>query len=109
MTIEERVARAICLSLGHNPLGRLEVGDETIWRWEAYQPAARAAIEAYKAALADAGMVIVPEEPTEAMLDSGGRERSPLAPRMDGPNIPGQTFRYKAGDIWKAMIAEARK
>ena len=37
---------------------------------EMYRRDARAAIEAHKAALAEAGYVIVPQEPTGKMLDS---------------------------------------
>lgn len=68
----EAVARAICLSFGKNPMERMEASDAeisiTIWRWEAYQPAARAAIEARDAALSDAGLVIRPRDPNDEMI-----------------------------------------
>jgi hypothetical protein len=40
----EQVAKQICLCDGQNPLERLDAGDEVIFRWEAYTPRARAAI-----------------------------------------------------------------
>lgn len=44
----ERMAKTICLGDELNPLERLQVGDETIFRWETYQPRARAALSALR-------------------------------------------------------------
>ena len=59
-----------------------------------YDGMATAAISAYKAALEDAGLVIVPREPTEAMVRIGiavWYEEKPI------------------GYIYRAMVAEATK
>ena len=61
--------------------------------WEAFQEGHRTAQAALQA-IPDAGWVVVPEEPTGAMLQAGNR------PWLDGEN-------EKA--IYKAMIAEANK
>ena len=71
-----------------------------------YRDMARAAIEAHKAALEDAGLVIVPREPTRAMIQAS----------EDGDNenerqvLAGETERaWYSEDDYKAMIAEALK
>lgn len=58
---------------------------------------ARAAISAHKAALADAGLVIVPREPTEAMLRAGSIHRLPLRGEIGLPSSD-------AAEAWRAMI-----
>jgi len=63
---------------------------------------ARAAIDAHITALTESGFVIVPREPTKEMLESGAGEVWLFNPDVDGPNA-------KAGDVWRAMIDEAKK
>ena len=80
----ERVARAICCPTGCRTKPCVaQTGDCPI--------EAQAAITAYKAALADAGYVVVPREPTEEMVVAGCRHEN-------------------MGDMagrWKAMINAA--
>ena len=68
--------------------------------WGLHVFEAKAALSALEAQ----GLVIVPREPSEAMLDAGGHSRAPTAPTMEHRK-PAQQFRYKAGDIWQAMLA----
>lgn len=84
---------------------------------EACRAQATAAWNAAKAALADAGMVIVPREPTSEMLDAAGKtpgiqainarisfmslaRNIPLPPEFSRPNSPLE-------QAWRAMIASA--
>ena len=92
MTDIERVARAICT-------GASEVMPDDVRRdceslCEMCLAEATAAIATHTAALHDAGMVIVPREPTEAMYTAGCEE---LGGGLD------------CEDTWKAMIAQAGK
>ena len=92
----ERVARALCAAAGNNPDGRVRRSDadpqwELVWAW--WEDEARTAIEAHKAALADAGLVIVPREPTKAMIN------------MVSDELHKNT--YTACWTWKMMIDEA--
>lgn len=70
--IVERVAKAMFRSLDADPrfVGRADLSPEHPG-WAEYIHQAAAAIEAHKAALAEAGFVIVPQEPTDAMIDAG--------------------------------------
>jgi hypothetical protein len=71
--IVEAVARAICISQELDP-DLPSYGHPGGPAWQYYLPEARAAIEAHTAALADAGFVIVPREPTmPAMQEIFGR------------------------------------
>lgn len=69
----EVMARAICVAMGDDP------DREGPWEgWFAISPYAReaqAALAAYHTHLAERGLVIVPEVPTEAMLDAAKMER----------------------------------
>lgn len=67
-------------------------------------PEARGAIEEYKTALTEAGFVIVPREPTEKMAEVGQAE---LMKDDDCTAFD----RHWAGifDMWRAMVAEAKK
>jgi hypothetical protein len=65
----ERIARAICVADGHNPNGpTCDVwvpGDpDACYPWAGYRNHARAAIEAAK----EAGYLLAPAVPTEAMI-----------------------------------------
>jgi hypothetical protein len=60
MDTREAVARAICLESG-------EPDEVDPFGWSEYLPDADAAIAAHLKALADAGLIVVPREPTEAM------------------------------------------
>ena len=72
MNEQERVARAIAELRGHKPDESLsKFGTDATPAWIFYTPDAEAAITAHLAALADAGMVVVPREPTEAMQHAG--------------------------------------
>lgn len=64
MDTREAVARALH-AMDAPSLGPLEA----CVNWPAYIPQADAAIAAHLKALADAGFVVAPREPTEAMLD----------------------------------------
>lgn len=91
--IVESVARALCRDATEGKISvegaPYEALIDTIWRdWET---AARAAIAAHTAALAAAGYVIVPREPTEAMLEA--KNRIDLGAASD--------------DIWPTMVAAA--
>ena len=66
MNTQERVARALAEIIG-TPAPWDELNREARSVWRSY---AAAAIAAHKAALADEGLVIVPREPTEAMLNA---------------------------------------
>lgn len=65
--IIEAVARALCLANGIDPDGGISqlAGDKA---WHAYVMDAHAAITAYEAARGD--VVVVPKEPTPAMMDA---------------------------------------
>lgn len=84
MDTRERVARAI--------FGTFVGGKPS----EYYLEKADAAIEAHKAAL---------REPTEKMLQAGGRVRMRTAPAMGAPRDPGPQAKREAGDIFQAMLA----
>lgn len=83
----EQVARAICLSFDFNPLERLACGEEVIWRWEAYLPAARAALDAV-------------EEPTEGMLEAAWQATRNATPE--------QHMAYQLGDQRQSHILKMR-
>ncbi len=61
--------------------------------------AARTTIATYEAWLIDNGLVIVPREPTEAMLIA----------TFDPDSPPGQAWRSTPSKAWRAMIDEALK
>lgn len=101
--IEERVARAIYeRKHGHlkNCWGWDDSGldDEHPGARRNYINTATAAIKEHTAALAEGGYVIVPREPTEAMVDVVYGAARPW---------PVSLTRLHAEKIWKAMI-EAR-
>lgn len=74
--LRESVARAIATSYGLDPddIAPRSVicgpGNEHLQEWEAYEEQASAALRA----VADAGFVIVPREPTEVMVDEAAKE-----------------------------------
>ena len=107
MTPLERVARAICLGESRNPLERRTLEDGTIlFEWELREPAARAAIEAHKAALEDAGLVIVPRKPTGEMVVAGAKT---MAAAMPDGEAQTAVIYGQPKDVFNAMIAEATK
>ncbi len=63
----DRVARALCEADNYPPDDCHADGTP---QWHGWKPEARAAIAAHEAALKDAGLVIVPREPTEAMQEA---------------------------------------
>lgn len=65
--IVEKVARAICWKNGMDPNLTLG-GDGENFLWMEYESQAEAAIAVHKAALSEAGYVIVPREPTQEMF-----------------------------------------
>lgn len=68
----------------------------SIPKWALFDPLARAA----RAALTAAGYVVVPVEPTEAMVDAG-------ADAVDRTDFHG-TQGYTASEAWRAMIKAAQ-
>jgi hypothetical protein len=99
-TIEE-VARALCITNGVDPDSPVSVGADFKGepQWKLFKNEACAAIEAYKAALWEAGLAIVPREPTEVMRDAATKTGD------------FETFQGESGnmdDIWRAMIAAWR-
>ena len=71
-----------------------------------YRREAWAAIEAYEAALAEAGLVIVPREPTEEMVNAGKHVVvSVLAQTIKPEQI--QTLVYTGVQEYRAMIGVA--
>lgn len=93
MDTREAVARALAYQDSAID-DRKRYADEV---WEEYLDAADAAITAHLKALADAGYVVVPREPTEAMLDAGFAARSKF----------GEAYIIEGfeADIYRAMIA----
>lgn len=95
MTTEERVARALAIADGKDPDAPAWVtypgahASGICWR-DQYGAKARAAIKEHLAALADAGLVIAPREPSVAAQDIGNE-----AIREE----------KKAGYVYRAMIA----
>lgn len=71
---------------------------------EAWRESARAAIAAHIAALAAAGYVIVPREPTEAMIEASNREID----FRDNADWDGRKSHLSSG-AWRAMIDAAPK
>ncbi len=99
----ERVARAICLHRGIDPNGRESLlipgeGARGVFGWQMYAAEAAVAIIAHVTALDKAGYAIVPQEPTEAMVDhgQGALDYTPI-------------FRCEAQAIkvWRAMVGAA--
>ena len=94
-TMIERMARAIHSSFGYGgkwPEPGCAQCMET----------ARAALAAHLSHLKDSGMVIVPVEPTEAMLSYGAASFDSPSVYMGGPS---QNGRRKADRIYRAMIS----
>jgi hypothetical protein len=98
----ERVARVIYVAEYPDsdpdeiiPLGSLAIGEEVSKgpSWSLCETHARDAIAAHKSALSDAGYVIVPREPTDAMIAIG----------------QGWCGEYPAEDVWREMIKAAPK
>lgn len=82
----KQLAQAICAASGYeDPDAQTDVywrnraGEITVKpgdpHWHLFVKQARAAIEAHEAALAAAGLVIVPREPTEAMCEAEETKR----------------------------------
>lgn len=103
----ERVAKAI--------YERSLTGTVAMVMWEGF-PAeyrdmfyaqARAAIEVHEAALVDAGLVIVPREPTKEMWKAAPKlsewNHNFVPPRLE------PTFAVTVGSVYRAMIAAALK
>lgn len=90
----KRVARAIALNeSGVTARGNCELNWPRDWsssEQTVFRNQAQLAIEAHKAALADAGLVIVPREPTNKMREAGFKRL-----------IDRKTNAY---GIWQAMI-----
>ena len=91
----ERVARALAADDGLDPDG---LRPDRQRNWEPYCSNARAVIKAHQAALADAGLVIVPREPRGRMLRAGHRAHT--ADRGSG-------FYFDTQGIYSAMINAA--
>lgn len=100
----ERVARAMATRVRY----KIDEGNPAIGRrpgylvyteeaWQQLAEGAIAAIEAYEAALAAAGLVIVPREPTELMLDAGSS------------TVPGLTSPSEARAVWQFMLRMAAR
>jgi hypothetical protein len=124
--IVEAVARALCLRYLKSwyPDRSDEKLAETVERqWREHVPTAQTAISAHSAALKEAGTVMVPVEPTEAMCDfaafadvpwefvdtrSRKRVKGPFALEISGPN---QIKRAKliVAHLYRAMISQATK
>lgn len=87
----EAVARAICEDLHGAP----DDYDDLAWRNQAIKTA-RAAISAYRQHLEAEGMVVVPREPSGAMIENGSNHHPGINYRGDWQ---GDTSR-----IYRAMI-----
>lgn len=66
---------------------------------------AQAAIAAHKAALADAGIVLVPREPTGQMIDAGANSYG-ISNGYAGP-LPSRVLDGQPSKTWRAMLAVA--
>ena len=104
MTTEERVARAI----------NCEATEQCLFVDEPYDRQGRlllvadAAIEEHLAALADAGLVIVPREPTNAMVQGACKTHTVGEPMSKRPQGREECPRFeKRRKIWQAMITNA--
>jgi hypothetical protein len=77
--MNEKIVEAVARQIVMTQLTRQYIGElanigvmiEIDRVWPEFVPEARAALAAHEAALAEAGMVIVPREPTKAMLGAG--------------------------------------
>lgn len=88
----ERMARAICRAGICGPRDHIE--EQVNLHWRKFELEARAALSALEAA----GYVVVPREPTAAMIDAGGTE--------DGEWNPNNSAAC-CRESYKAMIAAA--
>jgi precorrin-6x reductase len=79
----------------------LKAANEIGETWEEYLLAGRAAITAYLSALKAEGLVIVPVEPTEAMLAAGRESATPVL--VAGPIQP--QLRARLAMQYRAMLS----
>jgi len=63
----------------------------------------RSFVDAILAEITAAGYAVVPMDATEEMLECGGRTAFPVTLAL-GAKAP-QSARYRASDIWQAMLA----
>ena len=98
--IREAVARALCEGEGYNPDSLQGVRIRKP-RWEYHLPRVDGIIAAHKQALATTGLVILPREASEGMLDVIPEEQM----RWDIPSV----MREYRREIWRAMVAKAEE
>jgi hypothetical protein len=84
-----------------------------VWQIGACLMRGEAAIQAHKAAIVEAGFVIVPREATEAMMFAAGDPMwdfsSEYAPTERGLFRNEDSAEFIAGKVWRAMIDAAPK
>lgn len=102
MDAREVIARAQCrLIVAHqNPdkLVQLDGDSALVPQWFAFRPSA----DAILAGLREAGMVVVPSEPTQAMIWAGAMSHDHPSVFMGGPSHAGKRI---SGRIYRAMLA----
>lgn len=107
---QEKVARAICYAAGRHchEMHVCDRGPPCKCRyWFLHNDDAGAAIAAHEAALSDAGMVIVPREPTEEMTVAAAdlhTEHGNCA-----TDYGYQAYPDEMASIWRAMVDAAHR
>ena len=95
--LRERLARAMWMDTNDAPAEawpRREDAEKAIYLGNA---------DAVFAEITAAGYAVVPMDATEEMLECGGRTAFPVTLAL-GAKAP-QSARYRASDIWQAMLA----
>lgn len=97
----EAVARALCILDGGDPDGAIRCPPCQMFLWETYVGRARV----LKGQLRDAGLAILPTEPTRKMYDAYVN----ALPKPINGNMQKCSRRQKCKLRWQAMVEEALK